>query len=66
MPEKTSALTGFYKLTSEERLRIVKDFADLTDEEISIMNSGLRLEQADRMIENVIGMVSLPLLRPTF
>ncbi|MCD6207283.1 MAG: hydroxymethylglutaryl-CoA reductase, degradative [Methanosarcinales archaeon] len=61
MPEKTSALSGFYKLTSEERLRIVKDFADLTDEEISIMNSGLGLEQADRMIENVIGMVSLPL-----
>ena len=61
MPEKTSALSGFYKLTPEERLRIVKDFADLTDEEISIMNSGLGLEQADRMIENVIGTIALPL-----
>ncbi len=61
MAEKTSRLSGFYKLTPEERLRIVKDFADLTDEDISQLTTGLHIEQADRMIENVIGMVSFPL-----
>ncbi|MEA1944814.1 MAG: hydroxymethylglutaryl-CoA reductase, degradative [Euryarchaeota archaeon] len=61
MPEKTSRLSGFYKLTPEERLQIVRTFANLTDEEISILDRGLDLEQADRMIENVIGTISLPL-----
>jgi len=60
---KTSMFTGFYKLPIEERLRIVKDFANLTDEEISLLkNTGaLPLELADRMIENVVGAFPVPL-----
>jgi len=60
---KTSAFTGFYKLPVEERLRIVKEFADLTDEEINLLkNTGaLPLELADRMIENVVGAFPVPL-----
>lgn len=60
---KDSRLEGFYKKTPEERLRIVKDFADLTDEEVStISNTGtLSIDQADRMIENVVGTMPLTL-----
>ncbi|HIE32414.1 MAG TPA: hydroxymethylglutaryl-CoA reductase, degradative [Methanosarcinales archaeon] len=61
MPEKTSKLSGFYKLTPEERQKTVREFADLTDEDISVINSGMELPQANRMIENVIGMISLPI-----
>jgi len=41
----------------------VKEFAALTDEEVSILQStgSLKLEQADRMIENVIGTMPIPL-----
>lgn len=60
MPEKTSRISGFYKLTPEERLQIVREFADLGGEDVSVMKSGLELEQANRMIENVIGTISLP------
>ncbi len=60
---KDSRLEGFYKKTPEERLKIVRDFADLTDEEVSIIsNTGaLSVDQADRMIENVIGTMPLTL-----
>jgi len=60
---KTSAFAGFYKLPLEERLRIVKEFANLTDEEVNMLkNTGaLPFELADRMIENVIGVFPIPL-----
>ncbi len=59
---KTSRIPGFYKLPLDERLRIVKEFAGLTDEEVEMLkNSGsMPLEIADRMIENVIGVFHLP------
>jgi hydroxymethylglutaryl-CoA reductase len=61
--KKTSKISGFYKLTPEERIQHVKDFADLTEEEVKILQStgSLKLELADRMIENVIGTFPLPL-----
>ena len=31
---KSSEYSGFYKLTPEERLKIVSEFANLTDEDI--------------------------------
>lgn len=60
---KDSRLQGFYKKTPKERLEVVKSFANLTDEEVSILsNTGaLSIEQADRMIENVIGTMPLTL-----
>ena len=60
---KTSQIPGFYKLTPKQRLTLVKQFADLTDEETNtLQNTGpLPLEQADRMIENVIGTFPIPL-----
>jgi len=61
--ERTSRIPGFYKLPVEERVKIVKEFAGLTDEEASLlMKAGnLDMSVADRMIENVIGTWPLPL-----
>ena len=60
---KSSKISGFYKLKPKERLALVKDFAGLTEEECDlIQNTGsLSLEVADHMIENVVGAFSLPL-----
>lgn len=60
---KSSALSGFYKLTPKERLNLVKEIAGLTEEETTMLqNTGsLPLDVADRMIENVIGAFPIPL-----
>ena len=59
---KTSRLPGFYKLSVEDRLKIVKEFADLTGDELELLKQGgLTVSLADKMIENVIGVFSLPL-----
>ena len=61
--KKSSQISGFYKLTPKERIQYVKDFADLTDQEVKILQStgALEIELADRMIENVVGTFPLPL-----
>lgn len=60
---RTSQISGFYKLSTEERLEIVKEFAQLSEEEANaIRNTGaLAMEQVNRMIENVIGVIEVPL-----
>jgi hydroxymethylglutaryl-CoA reductase len=60
---RTSRIPGFYKKTPRKRLEIVKNFANLTEEEVNILlNTGpLSLDIADRMIENVVGTIPLPL-----
>jgi len=60
---KTSRLPGFHKLPLPQRLEIVKEFAGLSDEEAKLLiaEAGLKLEVADRMVENVIGLMPLPL-----
>ncbi|MEM3383521.1 MAG: hydroxymethylglutaryl-CoA reductase, degradative [Nitrososphaerales archaeon] len=60
---KTSEISGFYKLSPEDRIRIVKEFSGLSDEEVNLIQSmgGLKLELANRMIENVIGAIPIPL-----
>jgi hydroxymethylglutaryl-CoA reductase len=61
--ERTSRIPGFYKKTLEERLEYVKRFASLGKEERALLwrTGGLDRERADRMIENVIGTMELPL-----
>ena len=63
MNNKSSQISGFYKLSPKERLGLVKDFAGLSEEECDLLQKtgSLPLEVADRMIENVIGTFSLPL-----
>jgi len=60
---KSSLTSGFYKLSLKERLQFVKEFANLTDEEAAqLQNTGsLPLDLADRMIENVVGAIPMPL-----
>lgn len=61
--EKTSRISGFYKLPVAERVKIVKEFADLSDEEEKLLlsMSALPVETADSMVENVVGAFQLPL-----
>jgi hydroxymethylglutaryl-CoA reductase len=60
---KSSLTSGFYKLSPKERLAFVKEFSNLTDEEAALLqNTGsLPLDLADRMIENVVGAIPIPL-----
>ena len=63
MSNYSSEAPGFYKFTPEERIKIIKERVGLSDAEshkISSM-SGLELSQADGMIENVIGGMTIPL-----
>ena len=59
---RTSKIPGFYKLSPEERLEIVRDFAALSEEELKVLgNTGSLGETANRMVENVVGTMPLPL-----
>ncbi len=60
---KSSKISGFYKLSPEERLKIVTEYSGLTqDEAASISATGsLSLEAADRMVENLIGIMEVPM-----
>src|SRR6267143_2213196 len=53
---------SFYKLSVEERLRIVQEFSGLSDEEVNTLRTGaLPVPSAQRMIENVVGVLPIPL-----
>ncbi|GCC10168.1 3-hydroxy-3-methylglutaryl-coenzyme A reductase [archaeon] len=59
---KSSRISGFYKLPPEERLEKVRKFANLEEKEVkAIAGVGLSTEQAERMIENFIGTLELPI-----
>lgn len=58
----TSNLSGFYNLAVDERLELLVQQAGLNEEQAAILReAGLTLEQADQMIENVVGVYGLPL-----
>jgi len=57
-----SNISGFYKLSVQERMEMVGRLRGLSPEEIdAITSGGLTLGMADGMIENVIGSFQLPL-----
>jgi hydroxymethylglutaryl-CoA reductase len=57
-----SRISGFYNLTIEERRAKIADFSHLTPEDLLPFNDGgLTPDAADHMIENMIGIHSLPL-----
>lgn len=60
---RSSRIEGFYKLPMSERLRIVKEFADLTDDEALALVGGGNVDPSlsDKMIENAVGTMNLPL-----
>ncbi|HEY3311844.1 MAG TPA: hydroxymethylglutaryl-CoA reductase, degradative [Anaerolineales bacterium] len=58
----TSRLTGFYKMTLEERLARAASAAELAPADLSAwLVGGIDPGSADHMIENVIGLHALPL-----
>jgi hydroxymethylglutaryl-CoA reductase len=60
---QSSRLTGFYNRPLEERIEQVARWAKLAENETATLRSamGLDLARADQMIENVVGLYSLPL-----
>jgi hydroxymethylglutaryl-CoA reductase len=61
--ERTSRIEGFYRLPMADRLKIVKEFGGLTDEEaLSLAGlGGLDPSIPDRMVENAVGSFQMPL-----
>jgi len=62
MPVNNSRLKGFYKLTVDERRQLIAESSKLQPEQVAALakNGELDDSAADRMIENVIGTMSLP------
>jgi hydroxymethylglutaryl-CoA reductase len=59
----SSRIAGFYNLTLEQRLSELAEHSDLSIEDLAVLRgeAGLGLEQAEHMIENVVGLYNLPL-----
>ncbi|MCY4145570.1 MAG: hydroxymethylglutaryl-CoA reductase, degradative [Chloroflexi bacterium] len=61
LDEQSSALSGFYRLPLVQRQAIVADLAGLNSADMrALAAGGLAIEQAEQLIENVIGRFSLP------
>ncbi|MEF8874909.1 MAG: hydroxymethylglutaryl-CoA reductase, degradative [Candidatus Thermoplasmatota archaeon] len=61
MSSKDSRLSGFHKKSLDERIELVKENTELDEESVeSLVKQGLSNEDADMMIENVIGTYELP------
>ena len=62
VPVENSRLSGFFKLSVDERRKLVQKLSGISDEQVEALanNGELSDEAADRMIENVIGTMSLP------
>lgn len=60
--DQGSRISGFYKISIEERINALAERSGLTNDEFGpfFSSAGLPLTQADHMIENVIGTYSLP------
>lgn len=60
---KTSRLSSYYKKNVHERQDILANWANLTPDELDILRGvqGFGIEQADHMIENVVGLFPFPL-----
>ena len=58
-----SNYSGFFRLSVEERLKEVAEFANLTEDEQKTLSmaDSLDMDKADHMIENVIGKYALPI-----
>lgn len=58
--DNATPLAGLYKLSQAERLQRVVEYAELTPDELAALTTGLSVEQAEVMIENVVGRYTLP------
>ena len=60
---KTSRVGKFYEKSLEERLELIKEFASLSKEEVGLLKKegALGFDTANKMIENVVGSIELPI-----
>jgi hydroxymethylglutaryl-CoA reductase len=60
--EFSSRISGFYRKTIEERIKIISEKVGLSQEDVKILESGggLSMDAADHMTENVVGTISYP------
>ena len=61
---KDPSISKFFEKSRKDRIEIVRKFSNLTDDEVKIIEKetgGITFENADKMVENVIGTFSLPL-----
>jgi len=59
-----SSIPRFFEKGIREKLNIIADFSNLSDDEVKILENatgGLNFEDANKMIENAIGTFALPL-----
>ncbi|MBU0494473.1 MAG: hydroxymethylglutaryl-CoA reductase, degradative [Chloroflexi bacterium] len=60
----TSRIPGFFKLDVPDRVVRIREIAGLTDEETQLLAASfgaLEQDRADRMVENVVGVMGVPL-----
>ena len=58
--KNSSRIPNFFKMPIEERIRALRERGLLTDDDLRLLESGehtLKLHIADRMIENVVGVM---------
>ncbi|MEM3676404.1 MAG: 3-hydroxy-3-methylglutaryl-CoA reductase, partial [Thermoplasmataceae archaeon] len=62
MGAKSSSISGFYKMGIRERRSFVSEFSGLTSQENEILQKtgSLDIEVADKLIENVISTLEIP------
>ncbi|MDE0141752.1 MAG: hydroxymethylglutaryl-CoA reductase, degradative [Caldilineaceae bacterium] len=58
---RSSRLEGYYNLSQHDRVALLSKWAALTSEETAVLAESIGSEQADMMIENVVGRYALPL-----
>jgi hydroxymethylglutaryl-CoA reductase len=58
---KSSRLSGFYKQSLDERRALIRAWLKLPEDAELSLEGGLSMDQADNMIENVVGVYNLPL-----
>ena len=58
-----SQISGFYRLTVSQRRARIAELAGLTPQQLSVLAGfdGLDDQQADRMVENALGVIGMPL-----
>ncbi|MER7113531.1 hydroxymethylglutaryl-CoA reductase, degradative [Saccharomonospora azurea] len=59
---RTSRISGFRDLSVEARRAAVAETADIAPESLTVLDpdQGLRVDLADRLVENVVGVMGLP------
>ena len=62
MSNSSSRIPGFYRLPVEERRRLLRLQADLSEQDMRTLDSGgIDTAVADRVVENAVGVYALPL-----